>query len=178
MNVANMFQKKYSFEYKLGILFGLFLLGHAFFYSGLHNGGKLSNEDVERYLTKIETNLNWPAEVKKPMLERLRKWGKEDDGKQFFMLNMMRYRDQVYQFPNAIKNHTGSAKEANDIYEANSTLPLLSLGGTAHIWGEVQSPNITADKQDLSFDNWNRIGMARYPNRRAFFELMTDERYG
>jgi len=170
--------EKYKFEWKVGPIFLILCLGFITWYSGMLNGGKLTKNDVEQYLTQIDKNLNWPEEVKQPMLQRMRSWGEADDGKQFFMLNMMRFRDQVYQYPGAIKGFSGTGEEADDIYNNGTTDELIQLAGHPILWGDVQSANITSDIHGPNFDNWNRIGVVRYPNRRAFFELMASESYG
>ena len=170
--------EKYKVEWKVGLIFLVLCLGFIAWYSGILNGGKLTKNDVEQYLTQIDKNLNWPEEVKQPMLQSLRSWGEADDGKQFFMLNMMRFRDQVYQYPGAIKGFSGTTKEADDLYGHFTTDELIQLAGHPILWGDVQSSNITSDIHGPNFDNWNRIGVVRYPNRRAFFELMASEGYG
>jgi hypothetical protein len=158
--------EKYKVEWKVGLILLILCLGFIAWYSGILNGGKLTKNDVEQYLTQIDKNLNylnWPEEVKQPMLQRLRSWGEADDGKQFFMLNMMRFRDQVYQYPGAIKGFSGTAKEADDLYGHFTTDELIQLAGHPILWGDVQSSNITSDIHGPNFDNWNRIGTYLIP---------------
>jgi hypothetical protein len=64
------------------------------------------------------------------------------------------------------------------LYGHFTTDELIQLAGHPILWGDVQSSNITSDIHGPNFDNWNRIGVVRYPNRRAFFELMASEGYG
>jgi hypothetical protein len=50
--------EKYKVEWKVGLILLILCLGFIAWYSGILNGGKLTKNDVEQYLTQIDKNLN------------------------------------------------------------------------------------------------------------------------
>jgi hypothetical protein len=167
-------RNKFGFEIGLGILcialYGIF----SFWYGG-SGGGKLSREEVDAYLSKLETDAGIPEEVKNDSLERLRAWGEADDGGPVYMLNLMRAREQPYLFPGTPADFRGTAEEANRIYEDHAMPLLVKRGGIPAVWGNAQGKNVIGGGPGL--DEWSRLGFIRYPKRRAFFELLTDPEY-
>jgi hypothetical protein len=169
---------KYRFELSLAAVFLAIFIGALAFW-GDWAGGRMSREEVDQYLVQIDKNLEWPEPTKSYMMESLREWGYADDGKEFMMLNMMRYHDELLEYPGSIKDFEGTPKESNYTYELGTKEILLAQGGYPAAWGEVNlSRNVArADAADAN-TNWNRVGFARYPNRRGFFRLMADPEYG
>ena len=169
---------KYKFELSLAAVFLAVFVGALAFW-GDWAGGRMTKEDVDEYLVQIDKNLEWPEPMKSYMMESLREWGYADDGKELMMLNMMRYHDELLDYPGAIEGFTGTPKESNYTYELGTKEILLGQGGYPVAWGEVTSSrNVARADEDAANTNWNRVGFARYPNRRGFFRLMADEEYG
>lgn len=155
----------------------IFVVALAFWGDWL--GGKMTRQEVDDYLEVIDTNLEWPEPMKSYMMESLREWGYADTGKEFMMLNMMRYHDELLQYPGAIKDFKGTPKESNYTYELGTKDILLGQGGYPTAWGEVVLGRNVARADDSEANtNWDRVGFARYPNRRGFFRLMADPVYG
>ncbi|MGH1371738.1 MAG: hypothetical protein ACRBBW_06885 [Cellvibrionaceae bacterium] len=170
--------QKIKFEIILATSFALIFLAACAFW-GDWFGGKMSQSEVDDYLVKIEKNLQWPEPMKSYMMDSLREWGYADDGKEFMMLNMMRYHNEVNRFPNSIEGFSGSPKDANDTYEILTKEIVLSQGGWPNAWGEVNlSRNVARANSNANNTQWNRVGFARYPNRRGFFKLMSTPEYG
>ncbi|MEH6637168.1 MAG: hypothetical protein V7700_16730 [Halioglobus sp.] len=170
--------KNYKFELSLAAFF-LAILVAALAFWGDWAGGKMTREDVDQYLIQIDKNLEWPEPMKSYMMQSLREWGYADDGKELMMLNMMRYHDEPLDFPGSIKDFKGTPKEANYKYELGTKDILLPQGGYPVAWGEVTSSrNVARADGGAANTHWNRVGFARYPNRRGFFRLMADPQYG
>lgn len=170
--------KKFKFESILASAFTLVFLAACAFW-GDWFGGKMTRTEVDDYLVKIEKNLQWPQPMKSYMMESLQQWGYADDGKEFMMLNMMRYHDQVNHFPNSIKEFQGTPRAANDTYELLTKEILLGQGGWPNAWGNVNlTRNVARANEAQDNTDWDRIGFARYPNRRGFFRLMSTPEYG
>jgi len=168
-----------KFQIVLGTVFAaIFVAGLAFW--GNWFGGQLTKAEVDEYLIKIEKNLEWPQPGKAYMLESIKQWGYADDGKEVMMLNMMRYRDKLLQYEGTIEGYTGTPKESNYKYELGGKEVLLSQGGYPAVWGEVNLPGRNIFRVDASAANlnWDRLGFARYPNRRSFMKLMSTPEYG
>ncbi len=164
----------FAFEIVLGIVCIALYVVFSFWYSG-PGSGKLSREEVETYLSTLEEHANLPLEAKQDVLRRLRIWGDSDDGGPVYMLNLMRARKEPYLFSGAPRDFHGTAEEANRIYEDHAMPLLLKRGGIPTIWGEAQGRNVAGGGPGL--DDWSRLGFIRYPNRRTFFELLTDPEY-
>jgi hypothetical protein len=170
--------KKYRFEMSLAALFLAIFIGALAFW-GDWAGGRMSREEVDQYLVRIDQNLEWPEPMKSYMLASLREWGYADDGKELMMLNMMRYRDELLEYPGSIQGFKGTPKESNYTYELGTKDILLPQGGYPVAWGEVTlGRNIARADDSAANTNWDRVGFARYPNRRGFFRLMADPDYG
>lgn len=169
---------KYKFELSLAaVCLALFIGALAFW--GDWAGGRMTHEEVDQYLVQIDKNLEWPEPTKSYMMESLREWGYADDGKEFMMLNMMRYHDEILDYPGSIKGFKGTPKESNYTYELGTKEILLGQGGYPVAWGEVNlSRNVARADDAAANTDWNRVGFARYPNRRGFFRLMADPVYG
>ena len=170
--------KKYTFELCTAAVFCAIFIGALAFW-GDWAGGKMTHQEVDAYLEVIDTNLEWPEPMKSYMMESLREWGYADDGKELMMLNMMRYHDELLDYPGAIKDFRGTPKESNYAYELGTKEILLYQGGYPVAWGEVTLDRNVARADDAAANtDWNRVGFARYPNRRGFFRLMADPVYG
>ncbi len=170
--------KKYRFELSLAVVFLAVFIGALAFW-GDWAGGRMTRQEVDEYLVLIEENLEWPEPMKSYMMESLREWGYADDGKEFMMLNMMRYHEELLDYPGAIKDFKGTPKESNYAYELGTKDILLPQGGYPVAWGEVNlSRNVARADEHAANTDWNRVGFARYPNRRGFFRLMADPEYG
>ena len=170
--------KTYRFEMGLAVAFcAVFTAALAFW--GDWAGGRMSREEVDEYLEIIDENLQWPEPMKSYMMASLREWGYADDGKELMMLNMMRYHEELLDYPGAIKDFQGSPREANYTYELGTKDILIPQGGYPAVWGEVNlKRNVARADEAAANTDWDRVGFARYPNRRGFFRLMADPEYG
>ncbi|MFN0155446.1 MAG: hypothetical protein ACKVUT_13820, partial [Gaiella sp.] len=138
-------------------------------------GGRMSAAEVNRYMATVEGSLHLPAEQKVAASQRLRAWAEADDGKPFYMLNLMRYHDQLRTFPGA-PAFAGTPQQANALYEEQVTPLLLRRGGYPAIAAAPVAKDLLGHAAPL--DDWSRVLVVRYPNRRAFMELITDPAYG
>jgi len=169
---------KYKFELSLAAVFVAIFIGALAFW-GDWAGGRMTRQEVDDYLVTIDKNLEWPEPMKSYMMESLREWGYADDGKELMMLNMMRYHDELFEYPGSIKGFEGTPKESNYTYELGTKEILLGQGGYPVAWGEVTlGRNVARADDSAANTDWNRVGFARYPNRRGFFRLMADPEYG
>ena len=165
---------KFGFELYLAIVCVAVYVLFSSWYGG-SGCGKLTQEEVDAYVSKLEKNASMPEEARNDTFERLRSWGTADDGGPVYMLNLMRTREKPYLFPGAPTDFHGTAEEANQLYEDNAMPLLLKRGGIPAVWGKAQGKNVVGGGPGL--DDWSRLGFIRYPNRRTFFELLTDPQY-
>ena len=152
----------------LVILVGVFLWQHP----GV-TGDRLKPAEIDRDLAAAE-KLPMPAAEKADNLKRLRAWAEADDGRPVYMLNLMRFYPQVKPLP-AGPAAAMSPKDANAYYESKALPMVLKVGGSAPFTGMAQGPNVMS--YTASGDNWSRMLIIRYPNRRAFLRLVADPTY-
>jgi hypothetical protein len=135
--------------------------------------GRLGAHEIAQFMVQIE-KLPFCADEKPEVLRRLRAWAENDDGKPFYMLNLMRYYSELRRLPNA-PEFAGTPQESNARYEAVTKWMLLKIGGYPLFAGTPQGKNIT--EHDQAFDDWSRLLLVRYPSRRAFMNLLTHPGY-
>ena len=149
--------------------------------SAFQSARKLSPADVDRYIGVLERDAPPELEDREEFIARLRAWAENDDGQPVYMLNLMRFFDQLRPFPGAPV--TGTPQEANARYEKAVTPMLLKKGGypvvagaaTKVKGGQGRASNLMVYRPDL--DNWDRVLVVRYPGRRVFLELITSPDY-
>src|SRR6516225_1621692 len=73
--------------------------------------GRLQAPEIAQLMLQIE-NLPFPQEQRPEVLKRLRAWLENDDGKPFYMLNLMRFYPELRRFPNA-PEFKGTPQESN-----------------------------------------------------------------
>lgn len=137
----------------------------------------LTNDEVDRYCDIIGSSFPLPDGVDRASwISRLRRFGENDDGRDIYMLNLLRYHAMMAKGPDAAGSFAGTPKQANAIYEANAK-PLLMRSGAFPIFaGKVEDINAVGSA-DPAEDNWTRILVVHYPSRRHFFELLSNPQY-
>ena len=156
-------------RHKFALLLACLFLLVWFFHSPIAD--KLTQDEINHYLNAIQ-EFPFPPEEKAEILDRIRAWALADDGKPVFMLNLMRYYDQIQ--PGAPEFH-GTAEEQNK-YFTKKVLPIL--------FKRLEYPMVLAYTQgknlvgiDPAIDNWSEVVLVRYPNRKAFLRLLADPTY-
>ena len=137
-------------------------------------GSKLSKDEVARYMQTIERVFPVQGEERTLFLARVRAWAEADDGRPIYMLNLMRYYEKLRAIPGA-PAFGGTPREANELYERETTRLLLEGGGYPLYAGETQGANLMGYGEGQ--DKWSRVLLVRYPSRRAFLDLVTDPAY-
>jgi hypothetical protein len=135
--------------------------------------GRLQAQEIAQFMARVEL-LPFPGGERAEVLKRLRAWLESDDGKPFYMLNLMRFYAELRRFPNA-PDFKGTPQESNARYEAAVKPMLLRLGGYPLFAGTAHGKNIAG--HDPALDDWNRLLLVRYPSRRAFMKLLTHPAY-
>ena len=138
-------------------------------------GRTLSRADVDAYMRRIDAGVELPGNEKADILAHLRAWGEADDGRPVYMLNLMRYYERVRELPGA-PAFAGTPREANARYEDRAIPMLVEQGGYPSLAARASARDLFG--HDAPLDDWSRVLVVRYPDRRAFFDLVTDPRYG
>jgi hypothetical protein len=145
-------------------------------------GRTLTKADVDDYVRRIAAGADVPESEKADIVAHLRSWGEADDGRPVFMLNLMRYYDTARSMPGR-PDIAGSPRDLNAHYESVAMPKLLKLGAYPLFSGEPEGVGAGGQRStnilgfDKELENWGRVLVVRYPDRRAFFELLSDPEY-
>jgi hypothetical protein len=151
-----------------GVMLALFVAVWLWQNPGLIRG-RLRAQEIAQLMAQVE-RLPFPAGERPELLKRVRAWMENDDGKPFYMLNLMRYYSELRRLPDA-PEFKGTPQESNARYEAAARPMLLKIGGYPLYAGTPQGKNIV--EHDPALDGWGRLLLVRYPSRRAFMRLVT-----
>lgn len=137
----------------------------------------LTAAETERYIAKIGAGFPVPdGQDRAAMMARLRDFARNDDGRDVYMLNLLRFYPAMAQGPAPAGAFKGRPEEANAIYEDNAKPLLLKSGAFPIFSGLVEEGNVVGGP-DPAEDNWDRVLLVHYPSRRHFFELLSDPDY-
>lgn len=136
--------------------------------------GPITADEAEGYLASV-AQVPLPAAERDAVLAALRRFMAEDDGQPLQMLNLMRYYAGLRPTPGSAIDFTGTTAESNAYYERAVMPTLFAVGGYPSYAGSIDSTNLIGKTPAL--DNWSRVLLVRYPNRRAFMELLTHPDY-
>jgi hypothetical protein len=172
--------KRYRFEIVLAAALAALFVAFCLWQTP-GDRAKLTRVEVDDYLRQIDALAPMEAAEKAEFLARMRAWGEADDGQPVYMLNAMRYFERLRKLPGS-EAIEGAPIEANAAYEKAVAPILLKLGGYPLFGGDAMGVGRDHSESNLMgferpVDGWDRILVVRYPNRRAFFRLITDPDY-
>ncbi len=169
--------EEYLFEIILGVaLFALFVV---FWYWQI--GRKITADELNEYLSVLEEQLPQELEKRSEFLVRLRSWGENDDGRPAYMLNLMRFYNQLQKFPGG-PDH-GTPEEANAHYEAAAVPMVIKRGGYPVFVGRTMKvraggkPGSNLMVYNDQVEDWDRVLLTRYRCRRDFLDLVSNPEY-
>lgn len=152
-----------------GVLVILYLAFWAWHSQG---GGKLTQAEIDQYVADIE-KLPLPDKAVEAFIARLRPWAEADDGKPFYMFNLMHFFSRVQPFPGA-PDFKGTPEQANAHYEKGLIWLWLSHASYPTFIGAPQAKNLIDIQPERTWDN---MTVVRYPSRRTFLKLISDPAY-
>ena len=161
---------------KSNVAFGAALLAAFAAFSRWHSprAKPLTKDEIDHYLEAI-SKIKMPGDENEQLVARLRTWAEADDGKQVYMLNMIRFFDELRPFPGA-PEFDGTPEASNAYYEKSLTKLWLTNASYPRLGGKAQGPNlVTTHPEDAP---WSSAKMVRYPSRRKFLQLLADPSYG
>jgi len=147
------------------VLLGIYILFLLWYYRFPR---PLSKEEVERYISILEKRAGGSDLAAESVRAAFRKFGEEDDGKQFFMCNLVKYHEKA-QYKDGDRGLT--SKQANLRY-ARNTMPLL-LSRACHPYGLFR-PVINLRQADAY---WDEVNVVRYRSRRDLLSMITSDRW-
>jgi len=154
-----------------------------FIFNRWYNGPteQLTDVEIDAYFEKMEQsqdklllpdgngNINL-----KGWLNEMREFAKSDDGKPFYMANIMRLREQPI-YPEGYE-FKGSVAEADEEY-AKKLIPILAAMGAHPAYVSNAMPNAITYGATSEANHWDQIALIRYKSRRDFFDMLTNDEY-
>jgi hypothetical protein len=149
------------------VVFALLHLAFLFWYGG--KGKPLTVVEVEALLAEIKKRAGKPdSEEKSPILQQFRDLTQNDDGREYYMVNLLKFRKKAL-YPEG-SPFGDDPLAANDRYNRAIIPLLLKYGGHPVFLGQVQGRFIHPD----SADDWDQVGMVRYRSRRDMLKMAVE----
>jgi len=133
---------------------------------------KLTKAEIDHYMAIIE-KLPLPSEEVGAIASRLRRWAEADDGKPFYMFNLIHFFPQLRAFPGA-PEFKGTPQESNAHYMKRIMWLWLSHAAYPAFDGVPQAENLINMQPERT---WGQMTVVRYPNRRTLLKLLSDPAY-
>ncbi|MEM9175284.1 MAG: hypothetical protein AAGC67_08610 [Myxococcota bacterium] len=152
------------------VLFATLVLYVTFvlWYGG--SGTPLTAEETEAMLARIEAGRSDEEEHAEAhdgdLLESFRVLASQDDGDEFYMLNLMRYREKALYPPDA--PYDDDPRAAANRYSRAVLPALLARGSHPFLIARYAGPFIPSD---ASAGTWDQIGIVRYRSRRDMLDM-------
>ena len=155
------------------ILAGALVILYVAFWAWHSQGaGKLTQAEINRYLEIIE-KLPLSEKGVESFIARLRPWAEADDGKPFYMFNLIYFFPKLQTFPGA-PEFKGTPEQANARYEKSLTWLWLSHASYPTFIGVPQPRNLINMEPERT---WGNMTVVRYPSRRTFLKLISHPTY-
>ena len=150
----------------LVVLYVAFLAWHS------QGAGKLTQAEIDQYVAIIE-ELPLPKKAVQAFTARLRPWAEADDGKPFYMFNLIHFFPKLQMFPGALE-FKGTPEQANAHYEKSLIWLWLSHASYPTFIGVPQARNLINMQTERT---WGNMTVVRYPSRRTFLKLISHPKY-
>lgn len=143
----------------------------AAWYGG--DAAPLTSDETERYLAQIRSRVVAAGEGQAhgidTMLEELRRLCKDDDGREFWMLNLIDFREQA-RYPMGSPFSGSSAAEADSRY-SRAIVPVLLKHAGHPVLLATPSGRFIDEADDRQ---WERVAVVRYRSRRDLLEIVVE----
>lgn len=144
-------------------LYAAFLL----WYGG--NGKPITTVEVDVLLAEIKRRAGkQDSEEKSPILQQFRDLTQNDDGREYYMVNLLKFRKKAL-YPEGT-SFGDDPLEANDRYNRAIIPLLLKHGGHPIFLGQVQGRFLHPEHAD----DWDQVGMVRYRSRRDMLKMAVE----
>ena len=149
----------------------LLVIYSSFFIWYTDLGGKLTDDEIEYYANKFESNALKDGRVLEPLTkELLQKFMDEDSGKQFMMVNVIDMSENPI-FPDGTVAEESSDTLMNE-YMEHMYGELLKRASHPVYFGSA----VNGSMDLVGIENaelWEKAALFRYKSRRAFLEIVT-----
>jgi len=144
-----------------GTLYSLFLLWQNRWFSK-----PLTDTEVDAYLSKLATN-DKEQESADTDQASFHAFLRDDDGKPFYMVNLMQYRDKAL-YPDSSHPEVKTGRDANVLYSKAVVKELLKRGSYPVFLSRKMANLFNAGE---GTDFFEEVGIVRYRSRRDMLEM-------
>ena len=149
------------------IVFVMLYLAFLFWYGG--RSKPLSQAEVESLLGEIKRRSGKQSqEGEPPLFQQFRDLAKSDDGREFYMVNLLKFRKKAL-YPEG-SSFGDDPMIANNRYSRAIIPLLLKHGGHPVFLGQVQGRFLHPG----SADDWDQVGIVRYRSRRDMLQMAVE----
>ena len=143
--------------------------GWIWWYGG--TGEPVTEREVATYLDRVADNARASGQVPNPqLLEEFETLAQTDDGNEFYMLNLIRWRDKALYPADSAFADDPDPLAANDRYSSGIIPALLRHGGLPVFIGAPNGRFI----EDGDVHPWDFVGIVRYRSVRDMLEMITE----
>ena len=142
----------------LMIIWGVAIVAYCLFWAWYVGfGSKVSEQDLNRYMACVEQ-----TELSEESVASFRNFFANDDGKEFFMVNLLR-----------LKEPKNESRQLLNKYTSIFVGKLIKRAGHPYFVGLAQARNIENLNCEV-VDGWTRTALMRYRSRKDLGELLVD----
>ena len=152
----------------LALVFVLLYIAFLSWYGG--RSKPLTDKEVDALLAEMQKRAGKSAgtEDRSPLLDQFRELAKNDDGREYIMVNLLKFRKKAL-YPEG-SPYGDDPLAANDRYNRAIIPLLLKYGGHPVFLGRVQGRFIHPD----AGEDWDQVGMVRYRSRRDMLKMAVE----
>lgn len=151
----------------IAVVFVLLYIAFLFWYGG--KGKPLTAVEVEALLAEIKKRAGkQDSEEESPILQQFRDLTQNDDGREYYMVNLLKFRKKAL-YPE-VSPFGDDPLAANDRYNRAIIPLLLKYGGHPVFLGQVQGRFLHPEHAD----EWDQVGMVRYRSRRDMLKMAAE----
>ena len=149
----------------------LLVIYSSFFIWYTDLGGKLTDDEIEYYANKFESNALKDGRVIEPRIkELLQKFMEEDSGKQFIMVNVIDMSENP-TFPDGTVSDESSDVLMNEYMEHMYGELFKRASHPAYFGGAINGSMDLVGIENAEV--WETAALFRYKSRRSFLEIVT-----
>ena len=138
----------------------------------------LTQAQVDAYMTAYTTNLTEERTGHKldmATVNRIRKFLEEDDGKPFYMINLVREYDAPH-YPSWWTGQRGATVTECKMEYSKACYPIMATSGSFSFMGVCKAYS-AALTDDEMMEEWDQFYLISYPSREAFMKLLASDAY-
>ena len=152
----------------LPAIFILLYIAFLFWYGG--RGKPLSQAEVDALLLEMQRRAGKQGQVEaeSPILQQFRELTKNDDGREYYMVNLLKFRKKAL-YPEGI-SFGNDPQAANNRYNRAVIPLLLKHGGHPVFDSLVQGRFIHPE----AGEDWDHVAMVRYRSRRDMLKMAVE----